>query len=147
MANHVHAYRSVIVHGLLSLHCIVESLPLSHNAQHVLVIIQTARAFSPLGGSLRSPISGSEDPFCACRKNKQERETGFHGLISYRNVMRDVTRLLYLLNKRSSAIEIPPDGLQLLSWSEQILQRYLVSQVHIHIEKFVCNFLYKGASC
>ena len=34
MANHVHAYRSVIVHGLLSLHCIVESLPLAHNAQH-----------------------------------------------------------------------------------------------------------------
>ena len=43
--------------------------------------------------------------------------------------MRDVTRLLYLLNKKSSAIEIPPDGLQLLSWSEQILQRYLASQV------------------
>jgi hypothetical protein len=46
----------------------------------------------------------------------------------YRNVMRDVTRLLYLLNKKSTAIEIPPDGMQLLSWSEQILQRYLESQ-------------------
>ena len=49
-----------------------------------------------------------------------------------RNVMRDVTRLLYLLNKRSSAIEIPPDGMQLLYWSEQILQRYLESQVRHH---------------
>jgi hypothetical protein len=47
----------------------------------------------------------------------------------YRNVMRDVTRLLYLLNKKPSAIEIPPDGTQLLSWSDQILQRYLASQV------------------
>jgi hypothetical protein len=46
----------------------------------------------------------------------------------YRNVMRDVTRLLYLLNKKSSAIEIPPDGIQLLTWSEQILQRYMASQ-------------------
>lgn len=43
--------------------------------------------------------------------------------------MRDVTRLLYLLNKKPSAIEIPPDGVQLLTWSEQILQRYLASQV------------------
>ena len=43
--------------------------------------------------------------------------------------MRDVTRLLYLLNKRSSTIEVPPDGLELLSWSEQILQRYLTSKV------------------
>ena len=49
-----------------------------------------------------------------------------------RNVMRDVTRLLYLLNKRSSTIEIPPDGMQLLYWSEQILQRYLESQVRHH---------------
>ncbi|CAI8035506.1 hypothetical protein GBAR_LOCUS19918 [Geodia barretti] len=47
----------------------------------------------------------------------------------YRNVMRDVTRLLYLLNKKSSAIEVPPDGIQLLTWSEQILQRYMASQV------------------
>lgn len=53
-----------------------------------------------------------------------------HCDILYRNVMRDVTRLLYLLNKKSSAIEIPPDGLQLLSWSEQILHRYLASKVH-----------------
>ena len=50
------------------------------------------------------------------------------------NVMRDVTRLLYLLNKKPSAIEIPPDGVQLLVWSEQILQRYLASQVS-HLEQ------------
>ena len=54
-----------------------------------------------------------------------------HDTLSFpiRNVMRDVTRLLYLLNKKSSVVEIPPDGIQLLSWSEQILQRYLASQV------------------
>ena len=50
------------------------------------------------------------------------------------NVMRDVTRLLYLLNKKPSAIEVPPDGVQLLAWSEQILQRYLASQVS-HLEQ------------
>ena len=44
--------------------------------------------------------------------------------------MRDVTRLLYLLNKRSSAVQMPPDGIQLLSWSEQILLRYQASQVN-----------------
>lgn len=50
-------------------------------------------------------------------------------IFGFRNVMRDVTRLLYLLNKKSSAIEIPPDGIQLLTWSDQILQRYMASQV------------------
>ena len=44
--------------------------------------------------------------------------------------MRDVTRLLYLLNKRSSVVQMPPDGIQLLSWSEQILLRYQASQVN-----------------
>jgi len=46
----------------------------------------------------------------------------------YRDVMRDVTRLLYLVNKKPSAVQMPPDGLQLLNWSEQILQRYQASQ-------------------
>jgi len=45
------------------------------------------------------------------------------------DVMRDVTRLLYLVNKKPSAVQMPPDGLQLLNWSEQILQRYQASQV------------------
>ena len=43
--------------------------------------------------------------------------------------MQDVTRLLYILNKRRSLVAMPPDGLQLLNWSEQILDRYLSSQV------------------
>ena len=51
-------------------------------------------------------------------------------ILSSSNVMRDVTRLLYLLNKRSSAVQMPPDGIQLLSWSEQILLRYQASQVN-----------------
>ena len=49
---------------------------------------------------------------------------------SCRNVMQDVTRLLYLLNKKPSAVEMPADGLQLLKWSQQILERYLTSQVN-----------------
>ena len=49
--------------------------------------------------------------------------------VTYRNVMSDITRLLYLLNKRASAVEMPPDGIQLLIWSEQILHRYLASHV------------------
>lgn len=46
----------------------------------------------------------------------------------YKNVMRDLTRLLYMLNKKPENVRIPPDGLQLLTWSEQILNRYLVAQ-------------------
>ena len=48
---------------------------------------------------------------------------------STRNVMQDVTRLLYLLNKNPRNVQIPPDGMQLLNWSEEILKRYLQSQV------------------
>ena len=40
-------------------------------------------------------------------------------------VMGDVVKVLYLLNKKPSAVQMPPDGLRLLSWCEQILQRYL----------------------
>lgn len=47
---------------------------------------------------------------------------------SYKNVMQDVTRLLYLLNKKPQNIQMPPDGMQLLNWSEEILKRYLQSQ-------------------
>ena len=45
--------------------------------------------------------------------------------------MGDITRLLFLLNKKPSNIEMPPDGMQLLEWSEQTLQHYLDSQVRI----------------
>ena len=48
----------------------------------------------------------------------------------YRNVMRDVTRLLYLLNKKPSNVQMPADGMTLLDWSEKILNRYLKSQVY-----------------
>ena len=48
--------------------------------------------------------------------------------------MQDVTRLLYLLNKKPQNIQIPPDGMQLLNWSEDILKRYLQSQVSNKLE-------------
>lgn len=50
----------------------------------------------------------------------------------HRNVMRDLTRLLYMLNKKQEKVKIPPDGVQLLTWSEQILNRYLLAQVSGH---------------
>ena len=49
--------------------------------------------------------------------------------IFLRNVMRDLTRLLYMLNKKPDKVRIPPDGIQILIWSEQILNRYLSAQV------------------
>ena len=53
----------------------------------------------------------------------------YYDMICYRNVMGDITRLLFLLNKKPANIEMPPDGMQLLEWSEQTLQHYLDSQV------------------
>ena len=44
--------------------------------------------------------------------------------------MSDITRLLFLLNKKPESVEMPPDGMQLLEWSEQTLHHYLESQVH-----------------
>ena len=34
-----------------------------------------------------------------------------------------------MINKKPDNVRIPPDGIQLLSWSEQILNRYLSAQV------------------
>ena len=43
--------------------------------------------------------------------------------------MSDITRLLFLLNKKPTNVEMPPDGMHLLDWSEQTLHHYLESQV------------------
>ena len=51
-------------------------------------------------------------------------------LSNYRVISKDLTRLLELLNKRPSAVEMPVDGLELVMKSERLLQRYLQSQVH-----------------
>jgi hypothetical protein len=58
--------------------------------------------------------------------------------ILYRNVMRDVTRLLYLLNKKTSNVQMPADGMTLLDWSEKILNRYLKSQVQCRLNSLIC---------
>ena len=34
-----------------------------------------------------------------------------------------------MLNKKPDKVRIPPDGIQILIWSEQILNRYLSAQV------------------
>jgi hypothetical protein len=65
------------------------------------------------------------------RRRLKELPTESSAAKSYRNVMGDITRLLFLLNKKPSNIEMPPDGMQLLEWSEQTLQHYLDSQVRI----------------
>ena len=59
---------------------------------------------------------------------------------SVRNVMQDVTRLLYLLNKNPRNVQIPPDGMQLLNWSEEILKRYLQSQVSNKLSDAIIMF-------
>ena len=55
--------------------------------------------------------------------------------------MQDVTRLLYLLNKKPQNVQMPPDGMQLLNWSEEILKRYLQSQVSNKLScTYMCRF-------
>ena len=54
--------------------------------------------------------------------------------------MQDVTRLLYLLNKNPRNVQIPPDGMQLLNWSEEILKRYLQSQVSNKLKDAIITF-------
>ena len=61
-------------------------------------------------------------------------------IFSVRNVMQDVTRLLYLLNKNPRNVQIPPDGMQLLNWSEEILKRYLQSQVSNKLSDTIIMF-------
>ena len=62
------------------------------------------------------------------RRRLKELPADHQNVQQYKAVMRDVTRLLYLLNKRPENVEIPPDGLKLLSWAERILQRYVAAQ-------------------
>ena len=54
-------------------------------------------------------------------------------LYFYRDVIRDLSRLLFILNAKPEAVRIPPDGVQLLDWSEQILNRYLTAQVKLEV--------------
>lgn len=58
------------------------------------------------------------------RRRLKELPPDHQNVAQYKAVMRDVTRLLYILNKRPENVEIPPDGVKLLSWAERILQRY-----------------------
>jgi len=47
--------------------------------------------------------------------------------------MRDITRLLYILNKKPSRLQMPPDGLELIKWSQKILRKYESTQVKRNI--------------
>ena len=62
------------------------------------------------------------------RRRLKELPADHENVPQYKAVMRDVTRLLYLLNKRPENVEIPPDGVKLLAWAERILQRYVAAQ-------------------
>ncbi|XP_019850374.1 PREDICTED: uncharacterized protein LOC109581058 [Amphimedon queenslandica] len=62
------------------------------------------------------------------RKRLKELPQTSPAVPQYKNVMRDLTRLLYMLNKKPEKVRIPPDGLRLLIWSEQILNKYLLAQ-------------------
>ena len=62
------------------------------------------------------------------RRRLKELPADHENVAQYKAVMRDVTRLLYLLNKRPENVEVPPDGVKLLAWAERILQRYVAAQ-------------------
>ena len=51
-------------------------------------------------------------------------------------------RLLYLLNKKPKSVVMPPDGVQLLVWAEQVLVKYpkVRSQAKPEV---LCNVLMK----
>lgn len=62
------------------------------------------------------------------RRRLKELPNDHPTVTQYRSVMRDVTRLLYLLNKKPENVDIPPDGLKLLDWAHRILDRYELAQ-------------------
>ncbi|XP_043490264.1 uncharacterized protein LOC122516484 [Polistes fuscatus] len=50
---------------------------------------------------------------------------GAVGIQAYRPVLRDLARILVLVNKKDEDIQLPPDDWQrLLSWAERLLRRY-----------------------
>lgn len=63
----------------------------------------------------------------------------------YKNVIRDVTRLLYLLNKKPANVRMPVDGLQLVQWSKSILKRYVASQEKENYDNTLPSYM-KGSS-
>eukprot|EP00118_Oscarella_pearsei_P001443 m.7459 g.7459 ORF g.7459 m.7459 type:complete len:340 (+) comp18718_c0_seq1:83-1102(+) len=44
--------------------------------------------------------------------------------MKYKKVVKDLTRLLFLLNKKPKSIKMPSDGLHLLTWAEHLLSRF-----------------------
>lgn len=48
-----------------------------------------------------------------------------------KKVIKDLSRLLFLLNKKPQSVQMPSDGLKLLTWAEHILNRYKTAQVYI----------------
>lgn len=46
-------------------------------------------------------------------------------IMIYRPVLRDLARILVLINRRDDEIPVPPDDWQrLFSWAERLLRRY-----------------------
>ncbi|XP_070579507.1 uncharacterized protein [Ptychodera flava] len=43
---------------------------------------------------------------------------------SYKAVMRDLSRVLFILNKKETSLKMPPDGNELLKWAARILKNY-----------------------
>ncbi|XP_062508196.1 uncharacterized protein LOC134184505 [Corticium candelabrum] len=62
------------------------------------------------------------------RRRLKTLQSDAEGTKQCKKVIRDLSRLLFILNKKPQSVQMPPDGLKLLTWAEHILTRYKVAQ-------------------
>ncbi|XP_072044384.1 uncharacterized protein [Amphiura filiformis] len=62
------------------------------------------------------------------RKRLKEAKHGNPRIEGYKAVIRDLSRVLFLLNKKEDKIKMPPDGVELLIWAQQIVNKYTECQ-------------------
>ena len=49
-------------------------------------------------------------------------------MIYSRAVIRDLSRVLFIINKKEDKIKMPPDGVELLMWAQQIVNKFVECQ-------------------
>nr|XP_006814654.1 PREDICTED: uncharacterized protein LOC100368931 [Saccoglossus kowalevskii] len=58
------------------------------------------------------------------RKKYRSVKHGSPRATTYKAVIRDLSRVLFILNKKDSQLKVPPDGNQLLKWAASTLKNY-----------------------
>ncbi|XP_077980479.1 uncharacterized protein LOC144435741 [Glandiceps talaboti] len=58
------------------------------------------------------------------RKRYRSTKQGNPKATTYKAVMRDLSRVLFILNKKESALKMPPDGNQLMKWAAHSLKNF-----------------------